>query len=79
MFHWYAQSTICLTYLGDVDTETIDPNAKWFSRGWTLQELVASPRIRFYNKTWNFIGDKVALSHDLAAITTIDLKLLKAV
>jgi hypothetical protein len=31
--------------------------ARWFSRGWTLQELVAPSKLRFYDRNWNLIGD----------------------
>lgn len=82
MFQWYSQSAICLAYLSDVDANTLStgptPEAKWFSRGWTLQELVASPKIRFYNERWQFIGDKVSLSNQLASMTGIDRQLLEA-
>ncbi|KAL1853097.1 hypothetical protein Daus18300_011925 [Diaporthe australafricana] len=82
MFQWYAHSTVCIAYLSDVSdakADALDPSARWFTRGWTLQELVASPRVRFYDKDWHFIGDKVSLSGTLAEITSIDVELLRAV
>ncbi|KAF3001865.1 hypothetical protein E8E13_005239 [Curvularia kusanoi] len=33
-------------------------SSRWFTRGWTLQELVASPTVQFYSRDWSFLGDK---------------------
>lgn len=78
MFQWYAQSTVCFAYLSDADSDGLDPTSKWFTRGWTLQELVASPKVRFYNCDWQFIGGKFKLSDELAEITGIDTVILEA-
>ncbi|MCJ1239950.1 hypothetical protein MMC14_007949 [Varicellaria rhodocarpa] len=53
MFPWYHGSEICYAYLPDYDAS--DPNAnisqsRWFTRGWTLQELIAPAWARFYDK-----------------------------
>ena len=34
-------------------------DSKWFTRGWTLQELLAPSRVLFFNKTFEAIGEKV--------------------
>ncbi|CAK7228143.1 hypothetical protein SEUCBS140593_006816 [Sporothrix eucalyptigena] len=34
-------------------------NSRWFTRGWTLQELIAPSRIAFYDTSWFFVGAKV--------------------
>lgn len=61
MFAWYRQADICFAYLADIDT----PNAtskvsieksRWFTRGWTLQELLAPRQVIFYNSQWSEIG-----------------------
>lgn len=44
----------------------------WFTRGWTLQELLAPPRAVFYDRTWNFLGTKQTLCSALALRTGID-------
>src|SRR6266536_688246 len=51
MFKWYHDAGICYAYLGDVPRGGFDPEPKnledafsksrWFTRGWTLQELLA--------------------------------------
>ncbi|KAF8960779.1 hypothetical protein BDZ97DRAFT_2035612 [Flammula alnicola] len=53
MYRWYERSSICITYLAD--TASLDDMAcdRWFTRGWTLQELLAlARRTKFYNQNW---------------------------
>jgi len=77
MFHWYRASHVCYAYLGDVDkrsaTETIHliKQSCWFTRGWTLQELVAPVRIEFYSRDWQCLGTKDSLVGILSDITGI--------
>ncbi|KIK99527.1 hypothetical protein PAXRUDRAFT_30473 [Paxillus rubicundulus Ve08.2h10] len=52
MYRWYADADICIVYLArssSVDDFTMEP---WFARGWTLQELLAPKKMRFYGKEW---------------------------
>ncbi|KAI8961352.1 HET-domain-containing protein [Daldinia sp. FL1419] len=51
-------------------------SCKWFSRGWTLQELIAPSRVQFYDKNWTCFGSKAELSSVLAWITGIDASVL---
>jgi len=59
-----------------------DPNAaassfrkaRWFTRGWTLQELLAPPFIYFYGSDWRDIGSRNSLLASIVAITGIDAK-----
>ncbi|KAG2357259.1 hypothetical protein BDR07DRAFT_1420911 [Suillus spraguei] len=52
MFRWYRNAHICIAYLAE--TTSIDGfgNDEWFTRGWTLQELLAPRTIRFFSKNW---------------------------
>ncbi|KAI1204191.1 HET-domain-containing protein [Annulohypoxylon truncatum] len=52
-------------------------NCKWFSRGWTLQELIAPSRINFYDKEWNYFGSKLELAPVLSWITGVDTGVLR--
>ncbi|KAI0513252.1 HET-domain-containing protein [Xylaria bambusicola] len=87
MFKWYRDAKVCIAYLSDVQKqephndvptpERFDSLERqgpsiWFSRGWTLQELLAPRNMRFYDKDWNFIGTKITQSHTLERITGID-------
>ncbi|KAI0545175.1 HET-domain-containing protein [Xylaria curta] len=91
MLKWYSDATICITYLNDVqkhesygnalDTKCLDSLERngpsiWFSRGWTLQELLSPQDMRFYDKDWNFIGTKTTLARVLEEITGIDKRYL---
>lgn len=52
-------------------------NARWFKRGWTLQELLAPPRLRFYDKNWNLLGSRNDLCNTIAGITRIEPEVLQ--
>lgn len=47
MYQWYAESGTCYAYLADVATKMDIPMSQWFTRGWTLQELLAPPKSKF--------------------------------
>ncbi|KAH7418533.1 heterokaryon incompatibility protein-domain-containing protein, partial [Cadophora sp. MPI-SDFR-AT-0126] len=74
MFRWYNQSEICYAYLVDVkggaNTKEFG-QSRWFTRGWTLQELLAPRRVQFYNTSWDFIGDSGRLSTIIASVAGI--------
>lgn len=58
---------------GRMDTDiTCFSRARWFSRGWNLQELIAPSPVLFYNRVWNIVGSKSSLHRTLAKITPID-------
>ncbi|CAH0044800.1 unnamed protein product [Clonostachys solani] len=67
MYLWYQQSEECYAFLSDVGPEVVedwtDPQSslygsRWFTRGWTLQELVAPSAVLFYANDWTFLGRK---------------------
>lgn len=79
MFHWYQNATICYVYLADVpscldSSEIYDSIARsrWFTRGWTLQELLAPADIIFYSRDWKSLGTKLELLDVLSSITGIE-------
>jgi Heterokaryon incompatibility protein (HET) len=45
---------------------------RWFQRGWTLQELIAPPRIVFYSQNWYRLGPRPHLETLLSSITGIN-------
>jgi Heterokaryon incompatibility protein (HET) len=81
MFVWYRDAEVCYVFLDDVDYNTSippsatilrEPVARWFTRGWTLQELLAPSTVKFYAKDWSYIGDKRDLLDVLSTVTSID-------
>ncbi|KAG0696356.1 heterokaryon incompatibility protein-domain-containing protein [Suillus ampliporus] len=56
MFKWYRNAEICIVYLADSSSTSDFPEEVWFHRGWTLQELLAPPRIKFYGKKWDALS-----------------------
>ncbi|KAJ4855764.1 heterokaryon incompatibility protein (HET) domain-containing protein [Trichoderma breve] len=67
MFKWYKNSAIAYAFLEDYPS----PN-RWFTRGWTLQELIAPEQLEFYNRSWDKVAEKTAIAKELAVITGID-------
>ncbi|RYC56155.1 hypothetical protein CHU98_g10056 [Xylaria longipes] len=62
MFRWYGNAQVCYVYLIDVIWEegSEEPysafrNSRWFTRGWTLQELIAPIKLHFFDTTWSTI------------------------
>ena len=65
MYKWYANARVCYVYLSDVRT-TFDPQdepgsadfrqSRWFTRGWTLQELLAPSLLVFFTSSWSKIA-----------------------
>ena len=88
MYRLYANSRVCYAYLHDVQdpsfpTERDHANypksngwPEWFSRGWTLQEMIAPSNIQFFNKNWQIIGDKKAHACALEVITQVPVHIL---
>jgi hypothetical protein len=51
--------------------------SKWFTRGWTLQELLAPQTVEFFSLEGNLLGDKLSLWPDIGDITQIPLDILQ--
>lgn len=77
MFRWYQNATECYVYLSDVSWVELFFRSAWFTRGWTLQELLANNIVRFYNQEWIYIGDKASLSTEISATTQIPKEYLE--
>ena len=58
MYKWYKKSRVCYAYLCDVDKADQLGDSRWFTRGWTLQELIAPSRVEFYSASWASIGER---------------------
>jgi hypothetical protein len=49
----------------------------WFSRGWTLQELIAPKDIWFYKRDWTLLGVRSELVDELHEITGIQKQIFQ--
>jgi hypothetical protein len=82
MYRWYQQAEVCYAYLADVPAgqkgHRLPPDCKWFTRGWTLQELIAPSEIIFLNQKWERIGtnSESNLQQEISNITHIPLGIL---
>lgn len=91
MFRWYRNATKCYVYLADLTAPNIDAHtqvtqstwatafqsSKWFTRGWTLQELIAPKTVEFYSKEGTRLGDKRSLEGLIHMRTGIPIKALQ--
>jgi hypothetical protein len=90
MFRWYQNATRCYVYLSDVSTRerrcddmpgklTWEPafrSSLWFTRGWTLQELLAPSTVEFFSQEWENLGHKKSLKSLLHTVTGISHEVL---
>lgn len=88
MYRWYQLAHVCYVYLEDIEGPPLHGDehsllgefgfqielakARWFTRGWTLQEFLAPQHVDFYDKKWRRLGTKESLGPVLAHITGID-------
>ncbi|KAL3417967.1 PFS domain-containing protein [Phlyctema vagabunda] len=90
MFRWYCNAAKCYVYLSDVpscDHNQADQSlqswqcafaeSRWFTRGWTLQELIAPRSVEFFCSNGERIGDKISLERQLHEITGIAVPALR--
>lgn len=89
MYKWYQQSGFCYVYLSDVDMPELRITelsswvgyraifgSRWWSRGWTLQELLAPEYLGIFDLGWKFLGTKAKLASEIACKTRIDKDVL---
>lgn len=58
MYYWYQEAEICYAYLADVPSKRQFADSRWFTRGWTLQELIAPSTVIFLDEIWCKLGTK---------------------
>ncbi|OBR08152.1 HET domain-containing protein [Colletotrichum higginsianum IMI 349063] len=76
MFKWYANAAVCYVFLSDVGTNQAFAESLWFTRGWTLQELVAPRELLFFDRDWDLIGTGAQLCDVIHRRTGISEKIL---
>ncbi|KAH7254591.1 heterokaryon incompatibility protein-domain-containing protein [Fusarium solani] len=81
MFRWYEDAEICYAYLSDIYdppyAEVAVVQSRWFTRGWTLQELIAPRHLVFYATNWEYINSRSNLSKAISSATRIDERRLQ--
>jgi AAA domain len=91
MFRWYQDATKCYVYLSDVSTsrngtkvqsssttwEAAFRESRWFTRGWTLQELIAPTSVEFFSQEGNQLGCKRTLEQEIHEITKVPIEALR--
>jgi hypothetical protein len=51
--------------------------SRWFTRGWTLQELLALPCVEFFSKEGKRLGSRMSLEREIHEITSIPVEVLR--
>jgi len=92
MYQWYRESSECYAYLSDVpqpatsesgasesgsNAESLLKSSRWFTRGWTLQELIAPYQMKFFGQNWCALGSRSDRSSIIGNITRIPIDLMK--
>jgi hypothetical protein len=90
MFRWYREATKCYVYLPDVSRPRSDSTdgsnkpweltfrkSEWFTRGWTLQELIAPASVDFFSEEGKLLGNKASLERHICEITGIPVNALR--
>ncbi|KAH7354734.1 heterokaryon incompatibility protein-domain-containing protein [Rhexocercosporidium sp. MPI-PUGE-AT-0058] len=91
MFRWYHDAAKCYVYLPDVSISGSIENdlssqlawksafrlSRWFTRGWTLQELLAPTSIEFFSVEGERLGDRDSMMQEIHEITGISVRALQ--
>jgi hypothetical protein len=91
MFRWYRNTARCYVYLSDVSAipsgderearslpwDSEFQKSGWFTRGWTLQELLAPGVVEFFSRDWHRLGDRISLKSQIHEVTTIPHEVLE--
>jgi hypothetical protein len=84
MWRLYANAKKCYVYLSDVSTSSRSEKwkvqfqmSRWFTRCWTLQELLAPKTVEFLSRDGQFLGNKRTLEREIHEITSIPIPALR--
>lgn len=73
MFKWYEHAAVCYVFLSDFFSDKMQlGECRWWTRGWTLQELLAPDNLIFYDAEWRPVGSKQSLVTQISEITRIE-------
>ena len=69
---------ICYVHLADVLAPSkVWTSSRWFSRGWTLQELIAPRIVEFYDLCWEPLGSRISARDEISSVTGIPGRVLE--
>ncbi|KAF2993053.1 hypothetical protein E8E14_000682 [Neopestalotiopsis sp. 37M] len=87
MYRWYRDAAKCYVYMSDATMgdnsegsegqpsqstwETAFRESRWFTRSWTLQELLAPKSVEFFTADEHRLGDKESLDDEIQELTDI--------
>jgi hypothetical protein len=87
MFRWYRQAAKCYVYLTDVSkgSDCLPRStwklafrvSRWFTRGWTLQELIAPTFVESFSLEGIRLGDKTSMEQQIHEITGTPIQALQ--
>ena len=91
MFRWYQKASRCYVYLTDVSAhdgkempqqclfqwEATFRKSRWFTRGWTLQELLGPTLVDFFSLEGERLGSKLTLEAPIRDTTGISRAALR--
>ncbi|RYP37008.1 hypothetical protein DL768_010903 [Monosporascus sp. mg162] len=90
MFRWYQNAARCYVYLSGISASSYENSQqsmlawesafrahRWFTRGWTLQELLAPASVEFFTQDGRRLGDKRCLEQQIHEITGIAVPALR--
>ncbi|OCK72920.1 HET-domain-containing protein, partial [Lepidopterella palustris CBS 459.81] len=91
MFRWYQRASKCYVYMADVQVpeevtdvqvfritwEDAFRGSRWFTRGWTLQELLAPASVEFFSKEGKRLGSKISLEQEIHEVTQVPVRALQ--
>ncbi|KAF9630200.1 hypothetical protein BFW01_g381 [Lasiodiplodia theobromae] len=90
MFRWYQNAERCYVYLSDVSRGLSDGDedglqrwkpefmgSRWFTRGWTLQELIAPVSVEFFSREWIHLGSKNSMEQPIHERTGVAIDALR--
>jgi hypothetical protein len=82
MWNWYKNAGVCYAYIEDVPSQAAGwgeqfRQSRWFTRAWTLQELIAPWIVEFRAADWTPIGTKLIRLEEVYQITGVATSALK--
>ena len=86
MYRWYQKAAKCYVFLVDVFAPNVGDGpswlsaferSRWFTRGWTLQELIAPAAVEFFSAGGLRLGDKKSLEQAVHKATGIPVQALQ--